>query len=285
MNHVDDKLGNGLTQKLTNGLTNPGQSAPEFALAAAMITMALTLTLTFSLAAFGQSTLPAVGQTSAPLAAANVNTDRADLTIQNFLGRELEMAKSNNQGQAGYRFEVTVGQIDSRLQLAPCARIEPHLPANARLWGRVNVMLRCVEGANWNVSLPVTVRVFGMALTANRQILANEAVRESDVDSHEVELSRDPGVPVTSFQQLEQKTLARPVAAGTVLRQDWLRALPVIVAGDMVKVIAKGSGFSVTSDGQALNQATDGQTVRIKTESGRVISGTARIGRIAEIRL
>ena len=275
MNHVDPNPSNTKTPIQTQ----LEQSAPAFAITAAAIAIAVT----FSMAAFGQSTLPAAAQPSAALATAQ--TERADVTIKNFLGRELEMAKANNQGQAGYRFEVIVGQIDSRLQLAPCARIEPHLPANARLWGRVNVMLRCVEGANWNVSLPVTVRVFGLAFTTNRQILANEAVRESDVDLHEVELSRDPGVPVTSIQQLEQKMLARPVVAGTVLRQDWFRTLPVIMAGDMVKVIANGSGFSVTSDGQALNQATDGQTVRIKTESGRVISGTARSGRIAEIRL
>ena len=283
MNHVDPNLSNTTTPIQTH----LERSAPAFAITAAAIAIAVT----FSMAAFGQSPIQPAAHPAAALTAAltatqtATQTERADVTIQNFLGRELEMAKANNHGQAGYRFEVTVGQIDSRLQLAPCARIEPHLPANARLWGRVNVMLRCVEGANWNVSLPVTVRVFGLAFTTNRQILANEAVRESDVDLHEVELSRDPGVAVTSIQQLEQKMLARPVVAGTVLRQDWFRTLPVIMAGDMVKVIANGSGFSVTSDGQALNQATDGQTVRIKTESGRVISGTARSGRIAEIRL
>ncbi len=219
--------------------------------------------------------------------AVDTATARADATIQHFLDGEVakDMARSHKAGSVPGRFEISVGQIDPRLQLAPCARIEPQLPANTRLWGRVNVMLRCVEGANWNVSLPVTVRIFGQALTTIRALSPNEAVQDADVELQEIELTRDPGVPVTSVQQIAQKVLSRPVAAGTALRQDWFRVLPVIVAGDMIKVIATGNGFSVTSDGQALNQANDGQTVRIKTESGRVITGTARSGRIAEIRL
>jgi hypothetical protein len=32
------------------------------------------------------------------------------------------------------RMEVAVGELDSRLRLAPCARIEPYIPVGARLW-------------------------------------------------------------------------------------------------------------------------------------------------------
>lgn len=224
----------------------------------------------------------------------SANTERADKTIQAFLDREIAKeisvltargAGSNETSRLAPRVDVVVGEIDRRLQLAPCQRIEPYLPANTRFAGRVNLMLRCIEGANWNVTLPVTVRIFGHALVTTRSLSTNEVVQPTDVQPQEVELSRDPGTAVTGIGQLEQRLLTRPVAAGTVLRQEWFRVQPVIAAGDMIKVIATGNGFTVTSDGQALNPATEGQTVRIKTESGRVISGTARSGRIAEIRL
>ena len=62
------------------------------------------------------------------------------------------------------RVEVIVGALDSRLQLAPCARVEPYLPAGTRLWGKAQIGLRCAAGANWNVFLPVEVRIFARAL-------------------------------------------------------------------------------------------------------------------------
>lgn len=208
-------------------------------------------------------------------------------TIQRFLDHEMATATSLGQLPqvlAG-RVEVNVGQIDSRLQLAPCARIEPHLPANTRLWGRINIMLRCVQGANWNVSLPVTVRVWGNAVVAARPMQANEAITAADTMLQEIELTREPTTPITSTEQLEQKILARNVAIGTVIRHDMLRAMPVIASGDSVRIIAKGNGFSLTTEGRAMNQAADGQSVRVQTESGRIVSGTARAGRIAEIKI
>lgn len=183
------------------------------------------------------------------------------------------------------RAEVVVGQLDPRLTLAPCARIEPYLPANTRLWGRSHIGLRCVEGASWNVSLPVNVRLFGPALVAVRALPANQPISEYDVALEEQELTREPGAPLNEVGQLGGRVLSRPVAAGTVLRQDWLRAQPVIQAGDNVRILARGAGFAVTGDGQALNSALDGQTVRVRTDSGRVVTGTARPGRTAEILL
>src|SRR5690606_8630019 len=47
------------------------------------------------------------------------------------------------------RADITIGDVDPRLHMAPCARIEPFLPAGARLWGRGMVGVRCVEGASW----------------------------------------------------------------------------------------------------------------------------------------
>ena len=65
---------------------------------------------------------------------------------------------------APLRMEVVVGELDPRLRLAPCARVEPYLPPGAKLWGRTRLGLRCVQGAtNWNVFLPVTVKAFGPA--------------------------------------------------------------------------------------------------------------------------
>ena len=52
---------------------------------------------------------------------------------------------------APLRMQVSVGQLDARLRLTPCARVEPYLPPGARLWGRTRLGLRCLEGeTRWN---------------------------------------------------------------------------------------------------------------------------------------
>ena len=53
----------------------------------------------------------------------------------------------------GGEVEIVIGEPDSRLALAPCARYEPFVPRGARLWGRSSLGVRCVEGANTRTSM------------------------------------------------------------------------------------------------------------------------------------
>lgn len=181
------------------------------------------------------------------------------------------------------RVEVTLGQLDPRLQLAPCARVEPFIPANARLWGRSHVGLRCTQGATWSVQMPVTVRVFGPALVATRPLAAHAPVGADDVTLAEVEWTREPQGVVTDPAQLDNRVPTRPIAIGQPLPLAALRAPVVISPGDPVKVLGQGQGFAVSADAVALAAAQDGQPVRVRTESGRVLTGTARSGRRVEV--
>jgi len=200
---------------------------------------------------------------------------------------ELEKIRLYVQEKAngvGARAEVNVGPVDPRLTLAPCNRIEPYLAPGTRLWGKSWVGVRCMDGANWNITVPIQVRVFGPALVARRSITAGNPVALEDVDFDEIELSRENGPVLTDAQQLEGKLLARSAFAGQPLRIDHFRSAPVITQGDAVKLVAIGPGFSISADGLALAHAGDGQTVRVKTDSGRIINGLARPGRIVEVR-
>ena len=184
----------------------------------------------------------------------------------------------------GGRVEISVGQLDPRIALQPCAKIEPFLPPGARAWGRVNVGMRCREGATWTAYVPVTVKVFGTALAAAKSLVAGTVPGAADVEALETELTREPGTPVVDLKQLEGRVLARSLFPGQVLRIEQFRAAPAIAQGDQVKVVATGPGFTVTTDGEALAQALEGQAVRVKTDAGRIVSGTARSGRIVELR-
>ena len=181
------------------------------------------------------------------------------------------------------RVDIVIGTIDERIRLAPCSRVEPYLPQGTRLWGRAVIGLKCLDAPGWNVFLPVEIKVFGRALTAARTLYPGDTAGPHDVVEEEVELTRQPGVVVTQWPQLDGKTAMRMVSAGQVLRQDFFRAPPAVGAGDSVKLVYQGPGFSIMSDGRALSNAADGQPVRVQTGSGRVVQGVARAGRVVEL--
>jgi flagella basal body P-ring formation protein FlgA len=200
--------------------------------------------------------------------------------IQTFIERNMPAGNA----AAGGRIEVSVGSLDPRLQLAPCQRIEPYLLPGTRLWGRTSIGVRCLEGATWTVSLPVTVTVRGPAVVAAEPIAAGSPATMAAVRIEEVELTRESGTPVTDPEQLMGKTFTRSIAAGQVLRLESLRATPTVVAGDPVRIDMVGKGFVIQSEGQALSAGAEGQPLRVRTESGRIVSGTLK-GRAVEIRI
>lgn len=184
-------------------------------------------------------------------------------------------------GGAQSRIEVAVSSVDSRL--APCARTEAFVPHSVRLWGRAFVGVRCLHGANWSIQVPVYVRIYGPALVAVRPLAAGLSVRPEDVTTAEVEWTREPGGVVSQPQQLEGRVLARPVGSGQPIALAALRAPQVVGQGEPVRLIGRGAGFAVSAEGIALASAIDGASVRVRTESGRIVTGTARPGRIVEV--
>lgn len=181
------------------------------------------------------------------------------------------------------RVEVSIGALDPRVDLSACRRIEPFLPGSARLWGRAVVGVRCTEGPALSAYFPVQVKVFAPALVAMRPLPAGAALGAGDARIEEVELTREPPGTLSDPAAIADKLLARPVAAGQMLRPEHFRARPVVAAGDQVKLVYAGAGFTVSTEGRALAPAAEGQSVRIQTAAGRTLTGTARSGRIVQV--
>ena len=56
-------------------------------------------------------------------------------------------------------------------------------------------------------------------------------------------------------------------------------------AGEVVTVVAVGAGFAVSAEGLALGPGLEGQLTRVRTESGRIVSGMPTGERRLEIAL
>lgn len=184
------------------------------------------------------------------------------------------------------RVEVNVGELDSRIKLAPCTRMEPYLPPGLKPWGRTRLGIRCVEGpTRWNVFLPVTVRVFGLALVATTPLSAGTTVAEASLKLAEVDLAEDPSPAIAAPALAVGRTTARALAAGEPFRISHLRPKQWFAAGDTVKVLAVGRGFAVTSEGMALAAGVEGRAVRVRAANGRILTGMARAPHTVEVRL
>lgn len=187
-----------------------------------------------------------------------------------------QLAESGTQAKpAGVtRIDIQVGQLDPRLHLAPCQKVQPYLPAGARLWGKTRIGLRCVQGTTpWNVYMPVTVRIYGQALVATAPMAVGTTLTERDLVQGEVDLAEDTSMAVGDASLAVGRTLARALSPGQSLRQAHLKARQWFQAGETVKLVAFGPGFSVASDGEALSPGIEGQPARVRTESGRVLTG------------
>ncbi|MDE2455272.1 MAG: flagellar basal body P-ring formation protein FlgA, partial [Burkholderiales bacterium] len=172
------------------------------------------------------------------------------------------------------RIQASAGQLDPRLHLAACNRIQTYVPDGMRPWGHTRIGLRCVEGPSpWNVFLPVTVQVFAPALVSTRALPAGAVLEQAGLERAEVDWAADPALPTTDADTLVGRQLSHPVGAGQPVRSTDIRPREWFAAGDTVSVVAKGTGFSVSSQGQALNNGIEGQSARVRLDNGRIVSG------------
>lgn len=184
------------------------------------------------------------------------------------------------------RIEVELGRLDPRLKLAPCQQIQPYLPTGSRPWGATRVGLRCVQGpTRWNVYLPVTVRLFAPALVAAAALPAGTVLQPQHLQLAEVDLAASADPALTRPPLALGRALARPLAAGATLRRGDLQARQFFAAGDRVRLVAVGAGYAVSADAQALGVGVEGRPVRVRVESGRILSGLPTADRRVELAL
>ena len=187
---------------------------------------------------------------------------------------------------ATLRPEVVMGSLDSRLRLAPCAKVEPHLPAGSRLWGRSRIGLRCVDGpTRWNVFVPVTVKAWGPAWVIRHPVASGATLTQDDAEMAEIDWAEHNASVLASPALWVGQQAAYALQPGQALRQNMVRAAPAFATGALVKVSSAGTGFQVVVMGEALGPGLSGQPARVKLPGGRVVTGLVRDGQTVEIGL
>lgn len=183
--------------------------------------------------------------------------------------------KQQTSGISG-KVDYHIEELDPRISLTPCSRMEAFLPNGSQLIGKTAIGVRCNEQNGWQIFVPVRITVTLQLLVSARQMQPGQVLQPGDIATQSVETSRATGF--TDPTQVVGKVLRYGIAAGQILRDDMLRAPYSVTQGQIVQIIARGTGFSVRNEGVALNNAGEGQMVQVRIASGKVIAGTARNG-------
>ena len=198
--------------------------------------------------------------------------------IKNVVAAFVQQQTAALPGKVSYK----INEIDQRITLSECARLEAFLPSGSQLMGKTAIGVRCNEANGWSIFVPVQIRISLNLLVSARPLPLGHTLQKEDIASQAIETSRTDGL--TDPRQAVGKVLRYNIAAGQVLREDTLRLPYSVTQGQVVQLAVQGSGFSIRSEGVALSNASEGQTVQIRTNLGRVISGVARAGGVVEIK-
>lgn len=194
-------------------------------------------------------------------------------SLQETLQR-LALAGARQVAPASARVEVELGRLDPRLRLAPCDQIQPYLPPNQRMWGRTRIGIRCLSGpTKWNVSLPLTIRVFAPAYVAVTDLPVGTELTQERLRLAETDIAGEAGVIFTQPEAWVGRHLAKGLMAGEALRSTDLKLRQWVQPGDRVQVQASGDGYAVSGEGQAMGVGLEGQDVRIRFDNGRMVTG------------
>ncbi|MGN2242645.1 flagellar basal body P-ring formation chaperone FlgA [Frateuria sp. GZRR33] len=176
------------------------------------------------------------------------------------------------------RVEVASEALDPRLHIADCAMpLTASLPGGLRMTPRLSVLMRCPTADGWTLRVPVTLKVWRQVLVANRPLIRGDGIVAADVRSEERDVTRLPYGYIGGLDQVAERSLSRPVAAGSVLTPGALGGRQTVRAGDHVQLVAELDGIAVRADGVALGSGDAGARLRVRNgSSGRVVDAVVR---------
>lgn len=218
--------------------------------------------------------LPSAGLAAVP---GSPTQSQMHIRISNVVSSFVRQQTASLPGKVAYQ----VNEIDRRLALPACTSLAAFLPTGSQLVGKTSIGVRCNEAGGWSIFVPVQIRVSLDLLVSARQLPLGHTLQERDLASLTTETTHLAGL--TDPRQAVGKVLRYSIAAGQVLREDMLRPPFSVTQGQIVQLVAQGSGFSINNEGSALNNASEGQNVQVRVGSSRVIGGIARANGVVEI--
>jgi len=186
-----------------------------------------------------------------------------------------------------HKVKISLNELNEKINIENCGAAQWQIPAGSSLRGRISLLARCKRGDETTLHFqPVDIRLLATIPVATRALRFNEVVDADAIRLEERDVTQMP------LQDLLEKPDAvagqqtrRGIAQGTVLRRDMFEPMPLIRAGDSIKVVIAGEGFRLSTEAFALQAGQPGQQIRVKTAQGKVLTGAVSAQQIVELRL
>lgn len=205
---------------------------------------------------------------------------RQDLTLVRDSALLFLHAKTADQpGKVG----ITLGSLDARMNLNACAAPEAFLPSGSKTLGKTTVGVRCRAPSPWTVYLQAHITVETEYIATAKALTQGQIITQDQIVKTKGDLSTLPAGVITDPAQAIGRIAGLSLPAGAPVRAEALRNQPVIQQGQAVRLISSGPGFRVSAEATALAAASEGQLVQVKTSSGQLISGVAKVGGMVEV--
>ena len=179
---------------------------------------------------------------------------------------------------------VKVFPPEAELNLASCNKLDITVPGGpSSINGNIRVGVKCLQTNGWTIFLSANVQQKKTYFVTNRQIPYGEILKAEDLVPAQDFPENIPMDAVFDLRQAVGRGVVEIVEKNTAILSRHFSNQSVISNGQAVKVLIQGTGFKVTSDGKALGNAGVGQFVKIKLNSGQVVTAVAKTQGFAEI--
>lgn len=200
----------------------------------------------------------------------------------------VERFLAERQAINGWELAVRQLTIPQGTRIRPGARdLEIVAPTGWSGWEPVSVALVVrVDGrVEKNLSLRLTVDARAEMVVATRQLPAGTVLTAGDLQLQRLEVSLAGGQQVSRIDDAVGKKLKAAVRPGMPLREGQLAAVPVVVSGQLVTIIADNGGVRIAVSGRARSSGGIGELIRVqnlmsmKEMSARVLdASTVEVG-------
>jgi len=136
-----------------------------------------------------------------------------------------------------------------------------------------------------NVNVPIQIRVFAQALTSTQLIARGTALSAANVTLKQTEITNMPDDII--LDSAEESTIAAiPIAAGVVIKHNWITQPSVVKSGDNVVVVVNGTAITIRDKGIASQDGRIGDRVKVKLAGdSRDVRGTVTGPGLVEIEI
>ncbi|CDL85302.1 flagellar basal body P-ring formation chaperone FlgA [Xenorhabdus szentirmaii] len=172
---------------------------------------------------------------------------------------------------SGHKVSVEIKTPEQQWPTCEFPEIQP--PMNNKTWGNLSMPVNCGQQRRF---IQVYVNVVGSYLVSKRAINRNAVVTEKDFQVKTGSLDKLPNDIIRNRKAIQNSIATRNIPAGQFITRSMIRRPWAIKAGQSVIVTVSGHQFQVRYEGKAINNAASFDNIRVRLNSGQVITGEAQ---------